>query len=1106
MLIVSIIFLTQANGVILSEIVPTKLGPSPRQDSTLAYSHISSNIFMFGGKNKDFLDELWTYNLITNTWNALYTNFQAPEKRIKALSFCRQEPEEFCIYGGLGQRSAFNDLWCFSLQNYIWNYEYTQNQPPFMNKFSSIHYIKSEQNYLAVVGIDIFTCHLKFFMYSIFRLDIKSFIWEEIPLDFYNIDRHLKFSIVQENDKIIIPVINLNTNLQMIFEYDVKIKSKDVKVFHVDFGHGGNYEFICGTYFQRSIYMINDIGKIVKIDIEIDSFDIKSIEDSVTGYNQSSCTCYEYQCYIFAGYSKDGLHNSLNKIDFSLEKTLFQQTLAMNYLSPTPRFNHKMEVINGDFWLFGGTDGISIFNDLWRYNPRKDIWIEIKNKGQYPTPRHSFSSTASGDLLLIWGGQDKNGMKNDFFIYNTNTNLWTEKTATSQQVPSKRKNACITFIPPLAYIYGGTDSKNILSDLWAFNFKNNTYNKINELEALEQPACYQTHSHMSIIGIEKMIIFNFDHKTFKVSIINRPADSIVVDLSSFYVVVGGRNGSKALNKVRSLGLKYDKEFEIEDYPFMAAGVYYNKTIYVFGGGYSVETFILPYLPMPRFIKIGIEDFCYNDTCIVRCGIGFGGESSNCDLCPEGCFAYYSYPQFCMKCSSGYYLPNQGSSSVYQCLPCPEGTFSENPGSKHCKICPSGKYCPIGSFMPITRNQTIKPISPKPQSLESFTSDPSSKISILLFILFLLIFFISISTKLRNKIKNLDIYFRSHSSEENKYIKIQKSTTGGFFTIIFLFLLSLILLYFICEFLYSNTKIHKTLIPRILIEEDAIVSDLNIDFYLKEYYDICGDSNPKGEILEKENNCGKFINSVQIGLKGTINLYCKKLDGMICHIWFKCENCTIEMNSYIQVYTDEFINSAKGIAVNVTVGSLIPEHRSSVFTEIVAQKGKAFSGPVGNNFSFALYPSYYKSYDFFPMNRTGFHVLNLYENLAGSELSVENYHENMRLIINIHLAQSLNGIFIGYSYKIPPFIIVCIGIGVISAVFTMVGVFMNIFEKIMCKRLCIKDARRDFSSILNRNAELLEEFHDKNCNQRKDIKTEGMSENLVLTSGSNLELC
>lgn len=1112
MVLILIIILIHAYGVVVSEIVSSKLGPSPRQGSALAYSEKSSQVFIFGGKNFEFLDDLWAFDLKNNTWNVLYSSSQVPgkkyiEKRIKALSFCRQEPEEFCIYGGLGQNSVLNDMWCFYLQSYAWNQEYTKNQPPFMHKFSNIFYKDSEYSYMAVAGLDVFTYTLRFFMYFLFRLDVTCFIWEEIPLDLSDMGIDISligFSIIQEREKIIIPVISMNSTLQLIVEYDIKLKSQEIKTFNFT---NNQTDFIFGAYFQNSIFLVSETGQIVKINKESDDYDIEILENIVTAYSQSSCTCFGYQCYIFGGQNKDGLHNFLNRIDFSSRETPYQETLVSNYLSPTPRFSHKMEVINGDFWLFGGTDGTSFFNDFWRYNPRKDTWVEIKKRGQYPTPRHSFSSTTAGDLLVIWGGQDKTGLKNDFFIYNTNTNLWAEVPTISQQVPSKRKNACIIFIPPDAYIYGGIGSQGILSDLWRFNFLNNTYTKIDDIEILEQPVCFKYFTNMIIIGIEKMIEFDLYYKSYyKASTIRRPADSIIVSLHNFYVVVGGRVENKVLNTVRSLGLEYNKEFDIEGYLYMSAGVYYNKTIYVFGGGFALSPFfVLPYLPMPRFIKISIQDLCYNDTCTVKCGVGFGIENQECALCPEGSYAYYEYTEYCTKCNPGFYLPNQGGSLDLQCLLCPEGTFSERPGSKYCKVCPPEKYCPIGSTKPLDFNRTSKLLSSQPQFPETYSSDPSSRISTLLFVVYLFVFFIAISTKIRKKVKILDLYSRSHALEEGEYMKIQKSITGGFFTLIFLFLLSLILLYFICEFLYKNTEVRKTLIQKMLEDEEdtvPIVSDFTIDFYLKDYYDRCGNSNPKWQKWQKDTSCGVLIHEEHIGLKGKTALQCKKLDRQICHIMFKCENCTSEMNSYVRVYSDEAINAAKGIIVNVTVGSSIPGQNSSSYSEIVTQKGKSFSGPVGNNFTFTLYPSYYRKFGLLPTSQTGFHVLSMHDSLAGSEFSVENYHEGMRLIINVHLAQSLNKIFIDHSFKTAPLILVCIGIGAISAIFSVVGGFMNAFESAICKKLSIKVANREFSSILNRNAELFFEFQGQDYTKYKSINTMRESENIFLTSGRN----
>ncbi|MCX6269987.1 MAG: kelch repeat-containing protein [Bacteroidetes bacterium] len=97
----------------------------------------------------------------------------------------------------------------------------------------------------------------------------------------------------------------------------------------------------------------------------------------------------------------------------------------------------------GNFWLFGGSLGWGIYNDLWRYDISLNIWTWVKGPGvpnqhgvygilgvpadsNLPKYRAGFTTWVDlqGDLWLF-GGEDGGGALNDLWRYQISTNQWT---------------------------------------------------------------------------------------------------------------------------------------------------------------------------------------------------------------------------------------------------------------------------------------------------------------------------------------------------------------------------------------------------------------------------------------------------------------------------------------------------------------------------------------------------------------------------------------------------------------------------------------------------------------------------------------------------------
>ncbi|KAH3920936.1 hypothetical protein HBH56_011820 [Parastagonospora nodorum] len=78
--------------------------------------------------------------------------------------------------------------------------------------------------------------------------------------------------------------------------------------------------------------------------------------------------------------------------------------------SPPARTNHSVITWNDKLYLFGGTDGITWFNDVWTYDPRTNAWAELDCIGYIPVAREGHSAALVNDTMYIFGGRTQEGV------------------------------------------------------------------------------------------------------------------------------------------------------------------------------------------------------------------------------------------------------------------------------------------------------------------------------------------------------------------------------------------------------------------------------------------------------------------------------------------------------------------------------------------------------------------------------------------------------------------------------------------------------------------------------------------------------------------------
>ncbi|KAJ5693079.1 hypothetical protein N7462_002502 [Penicillium macrosclerotiorum] len=92
---------------------------------------------------------------------------------------------------------------------------------------------------------------------------------------------------------------------------------------------------------------------------------------------------------------------------------------------PPARTNHSIVGYNDKLYLFGGTNGVKWFNDVWSYDPRANTWTELDCVGFIPTPREGHAAALVNDVMYVFGGRTDEGVDlGDLSAFRISTRRW----------------------------------------------------------------------------------------------------------------------------------------------------------------------------------------------------------------------------------------------------------------------------------------------------------------------------------------------------------------------------------------------------------------------------------------------------------------------------------------------------------------------------------------------------------------------------------------------------------------------------------------------------------------------------------------------------------
>ncbi|KAH0607400.1 uncharacterized protein H6S33_002434 [Morchella sextelata] len=168
--------------------------------------------------------------------------------------------------------------------------------------------------------------------------------------------------------------------------------------------------------------------------------------------------------YIFGGQVDGFFFNDLVAFDLNTlqsNNARWEELISANEKNqdvPASRTNHTVVTWMDKLYLFGGTNGLVWFNDVWSYDPQTNQWTQLDCIGYIPSPREGHAASLVGDVMYIFGGRTSEGDDlGDLAAFRISSRRW----YTFQNMgpsPSRRSGHSMTTCGQKIIVLGGEPS------------------------------------------------------------------------------------------------------------------------------------------------------------------------------------------------------------------------------------------------------------------------------------------------------------------------------------------------------------------------------------------------------------------------------------------------------------------------------------------------------------------------------------------------------------------------------------------------------------------------------------------------------------------------
>jgi N-acetylneuraminic acid mutarotase len=181
--------------------------------------------------------------------------------------------------------------------------------------------------------------------------------------------------------------------------------------------------------------------------------DMKGIQPSK---RRAHTAClYKNGIYVFGG--GDGVRalNDVWRLDVAdVSKMSWKLISKPSKSGPTSRGYHTANMVGSKLIIFGGSDGVECFRDVWVFDVETCIWKNVDIKTSYP--RLSHTATIVGSYMFVIGGHDGVEYSSEVLLLNLVTMMW-DRRRVYGKAPSGRGYHGAVLYDSRVFVMGGFD-------------------------------------------------------------------------------------------------------------------------------------------------------------------------------------------------------------------------------------------------------------------------------------------------------------------------------------------------------------------------------------------------------------------------------------------------------------------------------------------------------------------------------------------------------------------------------------------------------------------------------------------------------------------------
>ncbi|RHY39684.1 hypothetical protein DYB30_001651 [Aphanomyces astaci] len=240
---------------------------------------------------------------------------------------------------------------------------------------------------------------------------------------------------------------------------------------------------------------------------------------------------HENHMYIFGGYDgRDGNYfNDLFYFNFGtaevfpLHDGLASQTCPLTLLGslldtrrwsempssssvvrPESRTDHIMVLHDANIYIFGGYNGSSRFNNMYRYEIPAKSWRKVDAIGSLPSGRfgHTGAVHESSHRLIVFGGWDGRDTLDDLHQYEFATNTWSPMVTSGRAPPHRYRHTAVIFDTSM-FVFGGVDKAHSrFNDLQRLDMTTNTWTEVHTTGFVPSSRTF----HRAVVVLNRMYL------------------------------------------------------------------------------------------------------------------------------------------------------------------------------------------------------------------------------------------------------------------------------------------------------------------------------------------------------------------------------------------------------------------------------------------------------------------------------------------------------------------------------------------------------------------------------------------------------------------------